>query len=187
VRRKNGTNVLIDYFVNGTPDVQFPRQVQDHYISQEVYERIYDFPTFVYKYFRALKKLRDNSKLIEDTVSIFKGDNKRSIFKPPAETEFVKSNKSSVYKKPDRVHALHGDIGEMQSEEEGESLEWDLPPEDDLVDDGGDIPNVESAQHDEVAERNSCNSGTTTQEFNVPADLGEDAWLAAIQYTPGKK
>ena len=84
VKRKNGTNGLIDYFVNGTPDVQFSRQVQEHYISQEEYERINDFPTFVDKYFRALKKLRDNSKLIEDTVSIFKGD-KRSIFTPPAE------------------------------------------------------------------------------------------------------
>ena len=39
---------------------------------QEEYERINDFPMFVDKYFRALKKLRDNSKLIEDTVSIFK-------------------------------------------------------------------------------------------------------------------
>ena len=78
-KRKNGTNGLIDYFMNGTPDVQFSRQVQEHYISQEEYERINDFPTFVDKYFRALKKLRDNSKLIEDTVSIFKGDQRTRV------------------------------------------------------------------------------------------------------------
>eukprot|EP01037_Dinobryon_pediforme_P019729 gene19729-20198_t len=172
VKRKNGTNGLIDYFMNGTPDVQFSRQVQEHYISQEEYEKINDFPTFVDKYFRALKKLRDNSKLIEDTVSIFKGD-KRSIFTPPAEAEFAKTNKPGVYKKPDRVHALHGDIGEtrstqelMFSEEEGESLEWDLPPEDDSVDDDGDLPNDNLGDRDEVGERNLGTSGNTTEEYN---------------------
>eukprot|EP01042_Synura_sphagnicola_P036324 gene36324-biopygen2213 len=193
VKRKNGTNSLIDYFMNGTPDVQFSRQVQDHYISKEEYERINDFPTFADKYFRALKKLRDKSKRIEDTVSIFKGD-KRSIFTPPAEAEFVKSNKSCVYKKPDRVHALHGDIGEPQSaqelmfsEEEGESLEWDLPPENDSVDDGN-VANDEPGQHEEVMERNPRNSGAKTDdEYNVPADLEDDAWLASIQYSLGKK
>jgi len=74
--------------MNGTPDVQFSRQVHEHYISQEEYERINDFPTFVDNYFMVLKKLRDNSKLIEDTVSIFKGD-KRSIFTPPTEAELA--------------------------------------------------------------------------------------------------
>ena len=75
----------------------------------------------------------------------------------------------------------------MFSEEEGESLEWELPPEDDSVDDNGDLPNDNLGDHDEVGERNSANSGNTTDEYNVPADLGDDAWLAAIQYTPGKK
>jgi len=166
--------------------------VQEHYISQKEYKRINDFPTFVDTYFRALKKLRDNSKLIEDTVSIFKGD-KGSIFTPPAEADFTKSNKPGAYKKPGRVHALHGDIGEkrstqelMFSEEEGESLEWDLPPEDDSVDDDVDLLNDNLGHHDEVGERNSGNSDTRTREYNVSADLEDDAWLAAIQYTPGK-
>ena len=39
VKRKNGTNGLIDYFMNGTPDVQFSRQVQEHYISQKEYDK----------------------------------------------------------------------------------------------------------------------------------------------------
>ena len=75
----------------------------------------------------------------------------------------------------------------MFSEEEGESLEWDLPPEDDSADDDGDLPNDNLGDRDEVGERNSGNSGNTTDEYDVPADLGDDAWLAAIQYTPGKK
>ena len=91
-----------------------------------------------------------------------------------------------MYKKPDRVHALHGDVGETRSTQ-GESLEWDLPPDDDLVDDNGDLPNDGLGDHDEVGERNSGNPGNTTEEYNVPADLGDDAWLAAIQYTSGKK
>ena len=75
----------------------------------------------------------------------------------------------------------------MFSEEEGESLEWDLPPEDDSVDDDGDLPKDNLGDHVEAGERNSANSGNTTEEYNVPTDLGDDAWLAAIQYTPGKK
>ena len=59
--------------------------------------------------------------------------------------------------------------------------------EDDSVDDDGDLPNDNPGDHDEVGERNSANSGNTTDEYNVPADLGDDAWLAAIQYNPGKK
>ena len=75
----------------------------------------------------------------------------------------------------------------MFSEEEGESLDWDLPPEENSVDDDVDLLADELGHHDEVGERNSSNSGTTTQENNGPGDLEDDAWLAAIQYTPGKK
>ena len=67
----------------------------------------------------------------------------------------------------------------MFSEEEGESLEWDLPPEDDSVGDDGDLQSDEPG-HEELGERNSGNSGNTTEEYKVPADLGDDAWLAAI-------
>ena len=50
----------------------------------------------------------------------------------------------------------------------------------------GDLSHDDLGHHDEVGERNSGNSDTRTREYNVSADLEDDAWLAAIQYTPGK-
>jgi len=73
------------------------------------------------------------------------------------------------------------------SEEKGEFLEWDWPPEDDSVDDNDDLPSGEPG-HEEAGGRNPSNPGNTTEEYSLPADLGDDdAWLAAIQYTPGNK
>jgi len=64
VKKKNGVLGLIDYFVNGTPDVGFTKQINDKYITAERYEQIQDFPTFVDEHFRGLKKLRDHNKLV---------------------------------------------------------------------------------------------------------------------------
>ena len=75
----------------------------------------------------------------------------------------------------------------MLSEEKGEFLEWDWPPEDDSVDDNDDLSSGEPG-HEEAGGRNPSNPGNTTKEYSLPADLGDDdAWLAAIQYTPGNK
>ena len=70
----------------------------------------------------------------------------------------------------------------MFSEEKGESLEWDLPPEDNSVDDDGDLLADKLGHRDEVGEWDPGNSGNTTDGYDVPADFGDDAWLAAILY-----
>ena len=79
IKKKGGSNGLLDYFMNGTPDVQFSRLVSDRYIQTEKWEKEKDFNKCLDMYFKALKKLRDNNKLVEDTVSIFKTE-KRSVF-----------------------------------------------------------------------------------------------------------
>ena len=40
VKKKNGVNGLIDYFINGTPDVGFTKQVNEKYITNERYDEI---------------------------------------------------------------------------------------------------------------------------------------------------
>ena len=62
----------------------------------------------------------------------------------------------------------------MFSEEDGESLEWDLPPEDDSVDDDGDLPHDDLGHHDEVGERNSgcVTSGTQQRSTMCQQTLG---------------
>ena len=63
---------MLDYFMNGTPDVQFTRLVSDWYIQTEKWEKEKDFNKCLDMYFKALKKLPGNNKLVEDAVSIFK-------------------------------------------------------------------------------------------------------------------
>ena len=82
IKRKGSDNGLLDYFFNGTPDVQFSKQIREKYIDTEKWEKMKDFSAILDTYFRALQKLRDHNKLVEDTVSIFKPD-KKSIFTPP--------------------------------------------------------------------------------------------------------
>ena len=79
VKKKNGVNGLIDYFVNGTPDVGFTKQVIDKYMTNERYDEIRDFNVFTGEYFQALKKLRDHYKLVEDTLSVLKSDKKPKV------------------------------------------------------------------------------------------------------------
>ena len=65
MKKKNGVNGLIDYFINGTPDVGFTKQVNEKYITNERYDEIRDFKVFTDEHFKALNKL------VEDTVSIY--------------------------------------------------------------------------------------------------------------------
>jgi len=89
IKRKGSDNGLLDYFFNGTPDVQFSKQIREKYIDSEKWERIKDFSAI---------------KLVEDTVSIFKPD-KKSIFTPPMDLEFNKGGASN-FKRADRVQVL---------------------------------------------------------------------------------
>jgi len=89
VKRKGSNNGLPDYFFNGTPDDKFSKQIREKYIDSEKWDWMKDFSAILDTYFRALQKLRDNNKLVEDTVSIFKSD-KKSIFPPPMDLEFKK-------------------------------------------------------------------------------------------------
>jgi len=86
VKKKNGVNGLIDYFVNGTADVGFTKQVIEKYMTNERYDEIRDFNAITDEYFKALKKLRDHNKLVEDTLSVLKSD-KKPVFTPPADLE----------------------------------------------------------------------------------------------------
>ena len=79
-------------------------------------------------YFKALQRLRDHNKLVEDTLLIFKTEN-QSIFTPPVDMEFSKSW-SSGFKKSDKLQFLSG---EKESEEElmfpdeDETSNWSTP------------------------------------------------------------
>ena len=53
VKKKNGVNGLIDYFVNGTPDVGFTKQVIEKYMTNEKYDEIRDFNVFTDEYSKA--------------------------------------------------------------------------------------------------------------------------------------
>jgi len=89
IKRKGSDNGLLDYFFNGTPDVQLLKQIREKYIESKKWERMKDFSAILDTYFRALRRLRDHNKLVEDTVSIFKPD-KKSIFTSPMDLEFEK-------------------------------------------------------------------------------------------------
>ena len=92
-----------------------------------------DFSAILDTYFRALQKLRDNNKLVEDTVSIFKSD-KKCIFPPPMDLEFKKVGASN-FKRADRVQVLKE---ETEKEEErtfpegDEDLTWDMPEDEEV-------------------------------------------------------
>jgi len=188
IKRKGSDNGLLDYFFNGTPDVQFSKQIREKYIDSEKWERMKDFSAILDTYFRALQKLRDHNKLVEDTVSIFKPD-KKSIFTPPMDLEFKKGGTSN-FKRVDRVQVLKAETeatkeGELMFPEEDESLDWGMPDgEDDTCDEPLREPQstkaVEQAQADD--EFRAVAQGNEDSESER-----EDAWLAAIQYTPGKK
>ena len=60
VKRKNGTNGLVDYFINGTPDPQFSRQVSEQNIPSDKYEDLKEFPEYLDKHFKALKTIEPN-------------------------------------------------------------------------------------------------------------------------------
>ena len=79
--------------------MQFSKQVSDKYIPTEKWEQLTDFNEILDTSFKALQRLRDHNKLVEDTVSIFKTE-KRSIFTPPIDMEFSKS-RSAGFKKSD--------------------------------------------------------------------------------------
>ena len=121
--------------------------MSDRYIQTEMWER--DFNKSLDMYFNALKKLRDNNKLVEDTVSIFK-TKKRSVFTPPADMEVSRSKVPANMKRTSRVHGItagNNSTGEnlMFPDEEGYP-EWDLPT-DSIPDDKAE---TSQGHHDEV-------------------------------------
>ena len=62
IKKKGGSpNGLLDYFFNGTPDVQFSKQVSDKYIPTEKWEQLTDFNEILDTYFKALQRLRDHN------------------------------------------------------------------------------------------------------------------------------
>ena len=87
--------------------MQFSKQVIDIYLSTERWEQQTDFNEILDTSFKALQKLRDHNKLIEDTVSIFKTE-KRSICTSPADMKFAKA-RSSGFKKSDKLQHLSGE------------------------------------------------------------------------------
>ena len=80
VKRKNGTNGLVDYFINGTPDPQFSRQVSEQYIPSDKYEDIKEFLEYLDKHFKALKPFGIETSLLR-TLFLFSRQT-RSIFSP---------------------------------------------------------------------------------------------------------
>jgi len=188
IKKKGGSNGLLDYFMNGTPDVQFSRLVSDRYIQTEKWEKEKDFNKCLDMYFKALKKLRDNNKLVEDTVSIFKTE-KRSVFTPPADMEISRSKVPVNMKRTSRVHGItagSNSSGEnlMFPDEEG-LPEWDL-----LVDSAPD-DEAETSQghHDEVTadeggEISEDSLDPDNQRIESTEPERDDSWLAAVQYTP---
>jgi len=48
------------------------------------------------EYFRALKKLRDHNKLVEDTLSVSKSD-KKPVLAPPANLEYSKTESDKIW------------------------------------------------------------------------------------------
>ena len=55
IKRKGSDNGLLDYFFNGTPDVQFSKQIREKYIDSEKWERMKDFSAILDTYFRACR------------------------------------------------------------------------------------------------------------------------------------
>ena len=145
-----------------------------------------DFSAILDTYFRALQKLRDHNKLVEDTVSIFKPD-KKSIFTPPMDLEFKKGGASN-FKRADRVQVLKEETekeGELMFPEDDGALNWDMPDdEEDSREDSHEEPQgIQTAEHQrQDNEFRAVAQGDADSESDR-----EDAWLAAIQYTPGKK
>jgi len=189
VKRKNGTNGLVDYFINGTPDPQFSRQVSEQYIPSDKYEDIKEFPEYLDKHFKALKTLRDRNKLVEDTVSIFKTD-KRNIFTPPVDLEYSKG-KSVTFKKSERVHAVREHVEDLDDEEElmfpedDDTMSWELPPDDDRADSKEaweDDPATPEEQSAPVEEKTAdpYDSAARRQEGQ------DDSWLAGVRYSPDR-
>ena len=186
IKRKGSDNGLLDYFFNGTPDVQFSKQIREKYIDSEKWERMKDFSAILDTYFRALQKLRDHNKLVEDTVSIFKPD-KKSIFTPPMDLEFKKGG-ASTFKRADRVQVLKEEAEkeeELMFPEGDEDLNWDMPE-----DEEGSREESPREPHggQTVEHPRQENEFRAVAQGDADSESDrEDAWLAAIQYTPGKK
>ena len=158
------------------------------YIQTEKWEKEKDFNKCLDMYFKALKKLRDNNKLVEDTVSIFKTE-KRSVFTPPADMEVSRSKVPANMKRTSRVHGItagSNSSGEnlMFPDEEG-FPEWDLPV-DSAPDDEAE---TSQGHHDEVladegGEISEDSLDPENQRIESTEPKRDDSWLAAVQYSP---
>ena len=87
-----------------------------------------DFSAILDTYFRALQKLRDHNKLVEDTVPIFK-PNKKSIFAAPMDLEYKKGG-ASTFKRADREQVFKEESAnedELMFPKGSEDLNWDMP------------------------------------------------------------
>ena len=140
-------------------------------------------------YFKALKKLRDNNKLVEDTVSIFKTE-KRSVFTPPADMEVSRNKVPANTKRTSRVHGITAGSNSSSGEnlmfpDEVSFPEWDLPT-DSVPDDEAE---TNQGHHDEVladvgSEISEDSLDPENQRIESTEPERDDSWLAAVQYSP---
>jgi len=147
-----------------------------------------DFNKSLDMYFNALKKLRDNNKLVEDTVSIFK-TKKRSVFTPPADMEASRSKVPANMKRTSRVHGItagNNSTGENLMFSDEESFpEWNLPTES-VPDDKAE---TSQGHHDEVPtdvgeEISDDSLDPDNQRIENTEPESDDSWLAAVQFSP---
>ena len=184
VVRKQGKLGLIDYYLQGTPDVVFSRQVMDKYIPALPLQRCKEFPVFLRLYLEALMVVRDACKGLEDTVALFKTE-KRSIFTPPPEPAYMKEKVFN--KKSDRVqfvdsvaHSSQDDLmfDENDNGPDRERL-LDEMSGDDLEDENDDneMNAEESAEYDdEQIDRD------VIQDEEKPTTNGRDSWLMNVRF-----
>ena len=122
---------------------------------------------FTDEYFKALKKLRDHNKLVEDTLSVFKSD-KKPVFTPPADLEYSKAKPTGRFKKAGRVHAVREQEStdeKLMFPEADESLGWTLPPDD----------RAASEQEDEdIEEEEELDQGREEEEVHPSAPIEFD-------------
>ena len=83
--KKGAMNGLVDYFLGGTPDVDFSYAVMRKYMDQESLLHLNSFSAFAKYYGSALRKLRDASRRMADTLSLFESEMK-NVFSPPVGT-----------------------------------------------------------------------------------------------------
>ena len=173
--KKGTTKGLVDYFLGGAPNVSFAYLIMRKRIKPEKLHDIHSFPKFLKEYFNALVTLRDESKSVEETLSMFKPD-QRAIVTPPATNKY----KKKFVKKPDaRVHFVDEDFDEVDDPDEEAVREEDELYE--TADEGRKAGDKGSASEEEIYE------DAVTGEEEQPQDQSAgsaQAWLAGVSFHP---